>query len=514
MDPDDLLDHVDLPRDVAGAPGRNGDDPGALLDLEAEPLQDPALLDERDLEPGDGVGPLRPQPRHRRHLEVALHVDLAGIARLRQLDEQLRRVDRGLLGDVRVDALLPAVRALGAQREPLRGAHDPDRLEVRGLEQDVRGVVGKLGLLAAHDPGERDRALGVGDHEIGRVELAQLAVERANLLPRLRPPDDDPALGEPAAIERVQRAAEREHHVVGDVDRVRDRPLAGGRQPRLHPLGRGADPRVVEEPADVARAARRVVHAHLYRLRVDRAVRLAAGHRLQLGVEDGRDLAGDPVDREQVGAVEARLRLDHLLAERQDFGQRRAGVDRLAEHDDPRVVGADLELALGEDHPVRHDAAELRLLELLTTGHHGAGQCDRDVRAGAEVPGATDDLARLPLSDVDRAELQPVGVRVLAGLEHEPDAVEAEVAVDVRHAAVRDPLELEGRDRQPLADLAGRGVDLDVLAQPGDGDLHQNCRRSRRSFSQSARRSGIPCRSIAMRSSPRPNANPDTSSAS
>ena len=68
-------------------------------------------------------------------------------------------------------------------------------------------VVGELGLLAAHDPGERDRALGVGDHEIGRVELPQLAVERAHLLARRRAPDDDPPLRELAAVERVQRAA-------------------------------------------------------------------------------------------------------------------------------------------------------------------------------------------------------------------------------------------------------------------------------------------------------------------
>ena len=86
----------------------------------------------------------------------------------------------------------------------------------------------ELGLLAAHDPGERDRALRVGDHEIGRLELAQLAVERAQLLARPRAPDDDPPLRELAAVERVQRAAEREHHVVRDVDGVRDRPLARG----------------------------------------------------------------------------------------------------------------------------------------------------------------------------------------------------------------------------------------------------------------------------------------------
>ena len=68
-------------------------------------------------------------------------------------------------------------------------------------------------------------------------------------------------------------------------------------------------------------------------------------------------------------------------------------------------------------------------------GQHRARQRDRDGRARAEVPGAADDLARLALPHVHRAELEPVGVRVLARLEHAADAEEAEVAVDVGHAA-------------------------------------------------------------------------------
>ena len=42
-------------------------------------------------------------------------------------------------------------------------------------------------------------------------------------------------------VECVQRLAVREHHVVGDVDDVRDRPLAGGQEALLEPQRRGAD---------------------------------------------------------------------------------------------------------------------------------------------------------------------------------------------------------------------------------------------------------------------------------
>ena len=55
------------------------------------------------------------------------------------------------------------------------------------------------------------------------------------------------------------------------------------------------------------------------------------------------------------------------------------------------------------------------------------------------------------LPHVHRAQLEPVGVRVLAGLEHAPDAVETEVAVRVGDAVRLDPLHLAAREQQPFA---------------------------------------------------------------
>ena len=110
-------------------------------------------------------------------------------------------------------------------------------------------------------------------------------------------------------------------------------------------------------------------------------------------------------------------------------------------------------------------------------------------------------------ADVDEAHLEPVGVRVLACLEHAPDEVLAEVPVRVRHAAltIRSTSQLVTSSR--WASSSSGQVERDVLAQPADGDL-QNCLRKRRSLFQSSRRSGKPCRSIAIRSIPKPNAKP------
>ena len=141
-------------------------------------------------------------------------------------------------------------------------------------------------------------------------------------------------------------------------------------------------------------------------------------------------------------------------------------------------------------------------------GSTAPGRATRDRRAGAEVPGAADDLPRLRLADVDAAELEPVGVRVLGRLHHPADEEAAEVAVGVGHAAALDPLDLRGRDREPRGELLERHVERDVVGEPGDRNAHQNCVRTRRSPSQSGLMSGMSYSSWATRSMPHPKANP------
>ena len=136
-----------------------------------------------------------------------------------------------------------------------------------------------------------------------------------------------------------------------------------------------------------------------------------------------------------------------------------------------------------------------------------ARETDRDGRARAEVPRAADDLLRVGVADVDLAELEPVGVRVRLGADDAPDDEVPEVAALVCDADLDEPLDLERRDGEPPRDLLVGRRRLDVLAQPGERRL-QNCLEKRRSLRQSSRRSGNSWRSIAMRSSPQPKANP------
>ena len=167
------------------------------------------------------------------------------------------------------------------------------------------------------------------------------------------------------------------------------------------------------------------------------------------------------------------LELEHLVRERQHVEERRPGLEAVLEHHDAGVIGAELDLVLGEDHAVAHLTAYLAALEPEAVREHCAGQCDCDGRARAEVPRAADDLAGVSLADVDMAKLQPVGVRMLRRLEHTPDTEEPEVAVDVCDPPRLDPVDLARRDHEPIGELTRRYLDRDIFAQPAQRHAHR-----------------------------------------
>ena len=128
---------------------------------------------------------------HRRLGQLGMDVGVAGPARAGQLDDELCRKLCRLLGEIRVDALLPAVRALGAESQALRVRKVVYGSKFAASSRIVRRVRADLRLLAAHDPRERDRALTVGDHQVVRLELAFDAVERTQTFSVVCAPHDD-----------------------------------------------------------------------------------------------------------------------------------------------------------------------------------------------------------------------------------------------------------------------------------------------------------------------------------
>ena len=225
------------------------------------------------------------------------------------------------------------------------------------------------------------------------------------------------------------------------------------------------------------------------------------------------ELARDAVDAHVVGAVGAHLELEHVVAERHVAPRLLAHFERVGKDHDPLAVGAELDLGLGEDHPVRLDPAQLCATELLAVGHHRPRKGHEHGLPRRDIRCAADDRAHVRAGELHRADGQAVRIRVRIRAHHLADPEEARVAVARRHSDTRDPLELGPAERQPIADLLGREAGIAVLREPGDGNF-QNCSRKRRSFSKKRRRSGTPCLSIAIRSTPMPNAKPWTRSES
>ena len=249
-------------------------------------------------------------------------------------------------------------------------------------------------VCAAHHAGEADRAAVVGDQQVLGRQGAGHVVEGGELLALGRPAYDDRA-GQLVAVVAVDRLAELEHHVVGDVDGQRDRPHAG----ELDPAGdvpRGGRGRV--EAGDGAGHEHR---AAVGRLDADRVAVVVRRRHVAVRrvverhvVGDGR-LAGDAAQRQRVGAVGVDLELDHVVAQAQQgdrvVARLHVAVDARVEDQDAAVVVAGAELAGGADHPVGHVAVGLAGGDLETAGQHRAGQRHDDQVAGREVVGAADD---------------------------------------------------------------------------------------------------------------------------
>ena len=137
-----------------------------------------------------------------------------------------------------------------------------------------------LGARAAHHAGDRGRAVARRRSAPSRRRACGSGrrASRTCSPSRARRTVSSRA-GDAVEVERVQRLAGEQHHVVGDVDDVGDRALPGGHQPRLQPRRRGADLDVLEHPRGEARAQVRALDGDLRRPRASPAAAGVLGPR-------------------------------------------------------------------------------------------------------------------------------------------------------------------------------------------------------------------------------------------
>ena len=434
---------------------------------------------ELQLRGGAGLGP---------HVDDALVVGRGGAyGAAGNLHDEGRRGGGTRLDAVVVHTALIAHGAFADKPKVAAGAAGAARLERGGFQQDVHRIIGHLGVKAAHDAGQGNRALlrgGDDGHVAGKGAL--LAVKRGQRLAVLRGAHHDvrTAIGilQFVQVERVQRLAEQEQDVVRDVDDVVDGTLADGRKALDHPVGAGTHLAAADDARRVARAALSVldrdldlfvnggcggVELELGRHLRQRVVPVATVHRAHL--------ASQACDGEAVGAVRGDLQVEHGVGETGVLGERDAHRGIFGQDHDAVVVAAQAELARGAVHAEACNAAQLGLLDLHVAGQLRADHCGDDMVALVEVLGAADDLQRLGVAffvdvepaHVDRAHPHVIGVGMMLLFEHLGGYHMVE-----RGAKRLNALHARSRKVEFVAERLDVRRDLNVFVQPFQRYFH------------------------------------------
>ena len=125
------------------------------------------------------------------------------------------------------------------------------------------------------------------------------------------------------------------------------------------------------------------------------------------------------------------------------------------------IVGK-AELALGEQHPVRFDAADDALLQVDAGSRNvRAGGSKHADHAGTSVRRAAHHLDQRAGAGIDHADLEAIGVRMLLRRNHLGDLEWRELG-----AAILDALDLKPDHGELVDDLGERGAGLQMLLQP------------------------------------------------
>ncbi|MEY3274856.1 MAG: hypothetical protein RL153_121, partial [Verrucomicrobiota bacterium] len=405
-----------------------------------------------------------------------------------QLEDEARGATTGEVGRLDVRAALEPVAGVGAQPEGLAGAADVDGVEPGSLDEDVGGVGLDAGVGPAHDAGEGDALISVGDQEHLWRELAGDAVEGGEGLALGGAADDDGGdavgvAGEEAKVEGVERLPGLEHHQVGNVHDVVDGAEADHGEACLEPAGAGPH-------ADAAQDARGIAMAGLGGVDADGELLIdrggVGGHRVggfegAQGVAGQRgDLTGDADDGVEVGAVGRDLEVEDDVGPgaAQVGGEGLAG-EGLGPEDEESIlagmadgVGVDAELVGGAHHAMGLDAADLADLDGEGLGvaglgrERGSGKDEGNLVAGLEVLGSADDLA-LALSIVDAADGKAVGVGMGVPGKHMGDDDALELG-----GACLDALDFKPEHGEAFGEVGGRPIEVHEFLEPIEGDFH------------------------------------------
>ena len=250
--------------------------------------------------------------------------------------------------------------------------------------------------------------------------------------------------------------SEVEHHVIGQVDQRRDRPLPSALEALLQPLRRRTVPEAPHDPAEESRTALRVLRRDRHRA-LEAALDFRHVERLELAHARGGEVAGNAAHAHAVLAVGGDGDIEDDVVELRPFG---------IGHTDRRVVGqvdnalmliAQLQLADRAHHASRFDAANRRDLQSQVAAWHVSPRRPEDSQhAGPCIGRAAHDLHR-PVTGIDAEHLQFVRLRMALGAQHPGDAERTQ-----RLGRVGQTFDLQADIGQLVGDLVRQRVRLEM----------------------------------------------------
>ncbi len=255
--------------------------------------------------------------------------------------------------------------------------------------------------------------------------------------------------------------------VVGDVDDVVDRFVAGGGDLVLQPLGAGADLDVLEQGQGVIGAGPIFIGERDFPVGGDGGPgHLDLGHRLERAAAERRQLAGEAAVGEEIGAVRGDFEIDDGVGG-DGLGERAEGGALRQEQQALGVLGQ-AEFLGRAHHALGELAAQLALLDGEAAGEFRAGQGERHPVADLEVLRAADDLAGLRAGG-HLAEAEPVGIRMGDVADHLGDD-----DVGIVDPAPLDALDLRTAIGQPLDERLDGTVERQVVLKPAEREFHRD----------------------------------------
>ncbi len=403
---------------------------------------------------------------------------------------------------------------IGVQAQLAAAAHDRGRREVRRFQEHGGGGIGNTRVEAAHQAGQADRAISVGDHQEAVVQRSITAIQQLQAFACARTTHTDRAL-QGTEIVGVHRLAQLKHHVLGDVDQQRYRAHAAAAQALGHPqrgLRRGVD-----SFDDTTQIPRRFGTG----IELDCQLAAALGSdrccdEIQyFAARRCGDVIGDAADAEAVGAVGGQLDLDAGIRQAEVLHQGLADRRVVRQFQQTRGIVVQAQLLGRAQHAVGFDAAQLGRLDLQLTDLRTDHRQRRD-QARSCIRRTTDDLQQLSLPRINLAHLQAVGFGMALGFDDTRDDHVLQAIAKRGHV-----FHFQADGGQHRAELIARGSGRDVAAQPVFGEFHgftlvgpahapgpallsppgmarrylmryANCLRKRTSFSKNARRSLTP----------------------